>query len=183
MPFQYQSLCVFFLKNHLEKECFPNGWKKAIAPAYKKGEKQLINNYWKISLLAICAKVFEKIIFNSLFEYLDTNKLLNNNQSGFCPGNLCVHHLLSITHEIYKAIDSNPSLEVRGVLLDLLKVFGRVWQGGLMYKIKCLGICGKYYRLIQSFSGEELFSMDNPQNGVTLKLMFPRGTIIGPLFL
>ena len=76
-------------------ECFPNEWNKAnIAPAYKKGDKQLINNYRPVSLLPIYPKDFEKIIYNSLFKFLDTNKLLNNNQSGFHPGEFCMHQLL-----------------------------------------------------------------------------------------
>ena len=68
-----------------------------------------------MSLLPISSKIFEKVIFNSLFEYLKDNKLLNCNQSGFRSGDSCVHQLLSITHEIYKSFDVNPSLEVRGV--------------------------------------------------------------------
>ena len=63
------KLCAFsitkplhiLLKSCLENECFPNEWKKEnIVPAYKKGDKQLINNYQPVSLLLICAKVFEK---------------------------------------------------------------------------------------------------------------------------
>ena len=104
-----------------------------------------------MSLLPICSKIFEKIIFNSLFEYLEDNKLLNCNQSGFRSGDSCVHQLLSITHEIYKSFDANPSLEVRGVFLDISKAFDRVWHVGLLYKLKLLGICGSYYNLIQSF--------------------------------
>ena len=96
------------------------------------GDKQ-INNYRPVSLLPICSKIFEKIIFNSLFEYLEDNKLLNCNQSGFRSGDSCVHQLLSITHEIYKSFDANPSLEVRGVILDISKAFNRVWRDALLY--------------------------------------------------
>ena len=63
--------------------------------------KQLIKNYWPVSLLPVCTKRFEEIIFNSLFKYLEDSNLLNGNQSGFHPGDSCVHQLLSITHEIY----------------------------------------------------------------------------------
>ena len=113
--------------NSVISECFPNEWKKAnVIPVHKKGDKQKINNYRPMSLLPICSKIFEKIIFNSLFEYLEENRLLNCNQSGFRSGDSCVHQLLSITHEIYKSFDANPSLEVRGVFLDISKVFDRV---------------------------------------------------------
>ena len=87
--------------------------KASTIPAHKNGDKQLIINYQPVSLLSICGKVFEKIIFNSLFVYLNNNNLLNSNQSGFRPGDSCVNQLISITHDIYKAFDANPSLEVR----------------------------------------------------------------------
>ena len=107
--------------------------------------------YGPISLLPVCGKIFEKIIYSSLFRYLEDNNFLSGNQSGFRPGGSCVHQLLSITHEIYKAFDSNPSLEIRGVFLDLSKAFDKVWHDGLKYKLKSLGICKKYYGLIHSF--------------------------------
>ena len=47
--------------------------------------------------------------------------------------------------------DANPSLDVRGIFLDLLKAFDRVWRDGLMYTLKSLGICGNYYGLLHSF--------------------------------
>ena len=92
-------------------------------PSSLKGDKQIINNYRPVSVLPIYSKIFEKLTFNSLFEYLKDNKLLNCNQSGFRSGDSCVHQLLSITHEIYKSYDPNPSPEVRGVFLDTSKAF------------------------------------------------------------
>ena len=149
-----KPLSVLF-RNCFQNQCFPKEWKKAnIVPVHKKNDKQLIKNYRPVSLLSVCSNIFEKIIFNSLFKYLEDNNLLNGNQSGFHSGDSCVHQLLSITHEIYKAFDANPSLEVRGVFLDLSKAFDKVWHDGLMYKLKCLGICGKYYGLIHSFLNE-----------------------------
>ena len=111
----------------------------------------MIKHYRLVSLLPICSKIFEKVILNWLFKYLDDTNLLTSNQSGFRPGDSCVHQLLSITHEIYKAFHANPSLDVRRVFLDLSKALDRVWHDGLMYKLKTLGICGNYYVLIHSF--------------------------------
>ena len=56
------------------------------------------------------------------------NKLLNPNQSGFMPGDSCIHELISITHEIYTFFDANPSLEVWGVFFDISKAFDHVWN-------------------------------------------------------
>ena len=115
------SLDILF-KHSLENQCFPNEWKKAnIVPIHKKGDKQLIQNYRPVTLLPICGK------FNSLFKYLGNNNLLNLHQSGlFRPDNSCVHQLLSITIDIYKSFDPNPSLQVRSIFLDVSKAFDRV---------------------------------------------------------
>ena len=74
-------------QNILVTSTFPDVWKLAnVVPIFKKGNKQLINNYRPISLLPICGKIFEKIIFNNLCSYIDTNNLITKNQSGFRPG-------------------------------------------------------------------------------------------------
>ena len=92
------------------------------------------------------------MIFNSLFVHLknNNNNLLNSNQSGFRPGDSCIHQLISTTHDIYKAFDTNPLLEVGRVFLDLSKAFDKVWYDGLLYKLRRTGICEKYFGLIDS---------------------------------
>ena len=50
-----------------------------------------------MSLLPICGEILEEIIFNSLFKYLEDNKLLNCHQADFRHGDSCMHQLLSMT--------------------------------------------------------------------------------------
>ena len=57
--------------------------------------------------------VFERLIYNSLFEYFIENDLISPNQSGFKPGDSCANQLISITHEICESFDDG--FEVRGV--------------------------------------------------------------------
>ena len=94
-----------------------------VVPVHKKSEKQSLKNYRLNSLLPIFGKNFERINYNNIFEYLTTNKLISDNQSGFKPGDSCVNQLLSITHEIYHSLDNY--LEVRGVFLDISKAFDK----------------------------------------------------------
>ena len=104
---------------------FPSEWKKAnVIPTYKKNDKQLVKNYRPISLLPICGKIFERLIYNKLFHFFQENNLISPNQSGFKPGDSCTNQLLAITHEIYKSFDDG--YEVRGVFLDISKAFDKV---------------------------------------------------------
>ena len=113
-------------QNCIDTRSFPDTWKKTNVPIHKKGDKQIVDNYRPISLLRILGKIFERIIFNLIFEYLEENNLLCPNQSGFRPSDSCGYQLLSILHEIYKSFYCNPPKDVRGIFLDLSKAFDRV---------------------------------------------------------
>ena len=92
--------------------------------------------------------------------------------------------LVYINYYQYKAFDANPSLDVKGVFLDLSKAFDRVWHDGLMYKLKTLGICGNYYGLIHSFlSDRRQRVVLNGQSSKWshIKARVPQGSILGPL--
>ena len=74
-------------KSMLEEGIFPEDWKKShVGPVHKKESKNMINNYQAIILLPIFIKMFERLIFNSLFNYFMQNKLFTECQSGFIPG-------------------------------------------------------------------------------------------------
>ena len=135
-------------------------------------------------MLPICGKVSERLIFNSFFSYFIEN-IISPHQSGFIPGDSCVQQLISIIHEIYNAFDCNPSLEVRGVFLDISKAFDKVWHDGIIYKLKRNGINGDLLRLIESFSSDRYQRV--VLNGQTsnlnkIKAGVLQGPILGPLF-
>ena len=77
--------------------------------------------------------------------------ILNSCQSGFRPNNSSINQLISITRNIYRAFDANPSLEVQAVFLHLSKTFNKVWLEELSYKLKKNGINKNALRLIESF--------------------------------
>ena len=118
---------------------------------HKNGNKQLVSNYRPVSFLPICFKIFEKLIFDCSYDFLDQNFLLKVNQSGFRPGDSCIHQLVAITRNIFTAFDANSSLEVRGFFLDLSKAFDRVWHKCLIHKLKNIGTDGNFLSLIESF--------------------------------
>ena len=85
----------------------------------KKKTLMLVKNYRPISLFPIFGKMFERVIYNPIFIYFQSNRLFTPSQSGFVPGDLCIAQLLSIIHQIQTAFDENLTVDVRGVFLDI----------------------------------------------------------------
>ena len=63
---------------------FPQSFKiSKIIPAYKKRDHSLLTNYRPISLLPTISKVFERIIYDQMYVYLNENNLLWEEQYVF----------------------------------------------------------------------------------------------------
>ena len=63
---------------------FPNVLKNSkITPIYKKGNKELIENYRPVSTLPIFGKIFEKIIYSRLYKFLTQKGMISDSQFGF----------------------------------------------------------------------------------------------------
>ena len=160
-------------------------WKIAnVIPIFKKADKQLIKNYRPISLLPICGKILEKIIFNNLYAYLHRNNLITKNQSGFRPGDSSTNQQLYLLDEIHQAFDSTKSLEVRAVFLDISKAFDKVWLDGFIFKLEQNGISDNLLRLHQNYLNDRKQRVvingsnsdySNIESGV------PQGSVLGPL--
>ena len=106
--------------------------------------------YRPIFLLPILGKVFEKILYNNIFEYLQESTLLCKSQSGFRRSDTCEYILVSIVYETYASFDCNPPFDVRAVFLDISKAFNRVWHNELVYKMKLLGMTESPLKLTQN---------------------------------
>lgn len=75
------SLTVIFQPS-IRTVIFPSEWKTAkVTPIFRKGERNNLNNYRPISVIPIISKIFEKIIYDKFFTYLNENKLLATCQS------------------------------------------------------------------------------------------------------
>ena len=118
------SICKpleIIFKSCLERGVFPLEWKKANIVPDHKNDNQSLENYRPISLLPIYGKIFERLLYNEMFDFFITNHLISTNQSGFKPRGSCINQLLSITHGIYASFDEG--CEVQGVFLDISKTF------------------------------------------------------------
>ena len=172
-------------QNILTTSTFPDAWKLAnVIPIFKKDDKQLVENYRPISLLPICGKLFEKIIFNGLYSYLNTNNLITLNQSGFRPGDSTTNQLIYLLNAIHEAFNDPKCLEVRSVFLDISKAFDKVWHDGLLFKLKQNGVAGDLIKFFESYlsSRKQRVVLNGFYSEYsTIESGVPQGSVLGPL--
>ena len=180
------SLCrpLELIFNHLlENGIYLFDWKKGnILPVYKKNDKQRLNNYRPTSLLPICSKIFERIIFNEMFGFFIEIDLISQHQSGFEPGDSCINQLLSITHKIYQSFDEG--FDVLSVFLDISKAFDKVWHDGLIFKLKQNGISGSLLNLLSNFlrnRKQRVVLNRQTSSWADVNAGVRQGSILGPL--
>ena len=109
----------------------------------------MLRNYPPVSLLPICGKIFERLIYNNLYEFFIKSDLISSNQSGFKLGDSCIYQLLPITHESYQSFDNG--FEVRGIFLDINKAFDKVWHKGLIFELKQNVVTGDLLNILIDF--------------------------------
>ena len=93
---------------------FPNKLKLAkVVPLFKKGDDKIVDNYRPLSLLPSISKLFEKIVFNQLFEYFTRNNLFHNNQYGFRQEHSTEHAALELADRVLFDLDNkNASVAI-----------------------------------------------------------------------
>ena len=172
-------------QNILVTSTYPDIWKLAnVTPIFKKGDKQLLKNYRPISLLPICGKVFEIIIFNNLYSNRNANNLTTKNQSGFRPGDSTTNQLLYLINVIHEVFEEPTSLEVHAVFLDISKAFDKVWHARLIFKLKQNGISGSLLKLFENYllNRKQRVVLNGFQSDYSIiQSGVPKGSVFGPL--
>ena len=96
-----ENALVFMFNTSLETSQFPDCWKNSrITPFFKEGDRAEKSNYRPISVLPVISRLFEKLAFNQLYEYLVKNKLIHPGQSGF----LKLHSTLTCLLKKYRRL-------------------------------------------------------------------------------
>ena len=143
-----------------------------------------MKNYRPVTLLSIPSKIFEKCIYDAIYSYFEDHLLFSPCQSGFRAKDSCISQLLSITHEIFSSFDANPSIDTRGVFLDISKAFDKVWHDGLIYKLQMYGIGDPLLSLLRDFLRDRLQRVVlNGKESTWEQILagVPQGSILGPL--
>ena len=105
------AICAQLFNLSLQTSYFPLIWKQAnVIPLFKKRNPNLTFNYRPVSLLSVVGKVFEKTVFKYFFNYLHSDTIIYEYQTGFLPGCSTTHHLVHLYHAICDALDKKKKV-------------------------------------------------------------------------
>lgn len=166
-----------------ETGIFPEVLKLAkVTPIHKKESKLDYLNYRPISLLSVISKIYEKLIYTRIYDYLTTNKLINPKQFGFRTKHSTNHATISITEQIKSMMDNNDV--VCGIFIDLEKAFDTVNHKILVEKLNQYGLRGNVNKLIESYlsNRKQYVSIKGFESSIQgVDCGVPQGSSLGPL--
>ena len=129
---------------------FPDSEKIArVVPIYKDGSQADVSNYRPISILPLFSKVYEKVVYRQLYEYLISNNILTCKQFGFRSGVSTSNALVSLTRYIYDELDSNKY--VFSIFIDFRKAFDCVDHQLLLSKLQHYGVKNEELSFFKSY--------------------------------
>ena len=100
-------------------------------------------------MISNIAKIFEKIIHNRLYKFLNKHNLISNKQFGFRKNIGTKDAILQVTKNITDGI--NKDEKVLGTFLDLAKAFDTVSHLILLLKLERYGVRGPTLELFKSY--------------------------------
>ena len=121
----------------------PTEWKEAnVTPVPKTGDKHDITNYRPISVIPVLAKVFESLIHQPLYDYIEAHQLMNEVQACFRPNHSTQDVLLKTVDEWRTSLDKGDI--VGTIMIDLSKAFDSIDHNiMLLKKLNAYRVCGR----------------------------------------
>ena len=151
-------------------------------PIFKKGSRLLVSNYRPISLLSNINKIFEKIVYKRIYNFIEENKCLYSLQFGFRAKHSTTHALINITEKIRSALDNNKVAS--GIFVDLQKAFDTVNHEILLSKLEYYGFRGIINDWFRSYLQErkQKVCINGFESEIkTIHHGVPQGSVLGPI--
>ena len=143
-----KSLAVIFL-TCVNKGKYPTQWKLyQVTPIFKEGNRADVICCRPITLLCCCSKVFEKIPFDEIYEFVKGT--LNPSQFGFRRKRSATLQLLMCLDKVFNYNDVNTIKQLAVLYIDFSKAFDKVPHSKLIGKLQNAGLGGKLISLICS---------------------------------
>ena len=164
---------------------FPDSFKKSkITPLFKKGDQSLLLNYKPISLLPTISKVFERILFDQMYTYFNTNSLLAVQQYGFRKNHSTEYAAIKLVDHVFSKEMESGKIPC-ALYIDLSKAFDTLSFDIIIGKLRHYGVADVELRLLISYltNRKQYVVYNNHESDITeIKAGVPQGSTLGPLF-
>ena len=162
---------------------FPSKLKLArVVPIFKAGDSSALTNYRPISVLTFFAKVFEKIVYNKLLNFICDNNILYDHQYGFRKGLSTQQAIITLVDKITKSQDIGDI--VITLLIDLKKAFDTIDHRILLRKLYSYGNRGSMLKWMESYlTDRSQYVVFDGKVSETRGIIcsVPQGSFLGPL--
>ena len=179
------SPLIVMINQSLTTGIFPSKLKMAkVIPIYKKDENSDLDNYRPISLLSSVSKIFEKTVFEQVYEYFHNNKLFYDNHYRFKKSHSTELAAMELIDRITGYLDSWSKLPV-SVFFDSAIAFDTLNHAILLEKLKYYGFSGTSLNWFRSYLTDrnQFTEFSGVKSAVTkLTTGVPQGSILGLLF-
>ena len=177
-----QALAIVFNLS-VQEGCFPSFMKIAkILPQHKGDSVLSESNYRPISLLPIFSKIFERLIYDRLIQFIDSHNILSELQFGFQKNKSTEQAVSSIVTALNCA--KYNKLSSYCVFLDFAKAFDTVNHQILLGKLQHYGLYGKSFSLLESYLSDRKQQVEingTLSDSGVIKHGVPQGSVLGPL--
>ena len=145
--FTFETLTQCVSKSFPSGE-FPHCLKQAIvSPIFKKDDPLGKENYRPVSILPLLSKVYEKLLYNRLSDYVEN--IFNAIICGFRKAHSTHHALFKLLQPWQKELDEKGI--VATVLMDLSKAYDCILHDLLIAKLSAYGIDSVGLQLISDY--------------------------------
>ena len=174
---------VYMFNLSFQLGIYPDAWKIAnVIPLKKGGDPTDVNNLRPVSLLPLPGKMAERIMHTHMSQYLETNKLLNENQGGFRKGKSTISTIAAFTDDILKGL--NEKQYTVACFIDLRKAFDTINHEILLKKIVAFGVTDKIKLWITNYlknRQQKCTVNGRTSSELLIRCGVPQGSILGPL--
>jgi hypothetical protein len=165
-------------------ECrFPKRWKHSYVCPIPKSVPPDINNLRPISLLPVPAKIFERIVLQTVHKAFISS--FGNNQYGCRPSSSTTCAVIALRHHALTALESSKVSGIKIVAYDFTKAFDKLSHGLILEKLTRLKFPATFIQWTGSYLrdrtqatriGSTVSSPTEVVSGV------PQGSVLGPMF-
>ena len=153
-----------------------------IIPIYKNKEKDLPKNYRPITVLSVFTKIFEKILYNRLSNFMEKNKIINKKQYGFRNNYNTEKALCDSINKIKWQLDKGNIVMV--TYFDLTKAFDVINRDILTQKLQYYGIRGTSLKLMKNYlnNRQQYVQIGQTKSDILINEWgVPQGSNMGPM--